>query len=227
MADIFNMADTWNAGGTTFTAIKMNVTDTASAAASCLMDLQVGGSSRLSVGKAGNLLSADGSASAPAFAFLGETSLGLFRGGANSLDFASGGTARLRLRSLGVQFASDQVIAWSSSVVGTTSDLLLVRDAANVLALRNSTSAQTFRWYHSFTDASNRQNGALRTASGYVELAAETAGTGSDDIDVLLTPAGAGQVRFGSHSALGAESVTGFITIKDASGTARKLAVVS
>jgi hypothetical protein len=51
MADIFDMADTWNAGATTFTAIKMNVTDTASAAASLLMDLQVGGTSRFQVGK--------------------------------------------------------------------------------------------------------------------------------------------------------------------------------
>jgi hypothetical protein len=50
---IYNMVDTWNAGATTFTAIKMNVTDTASAAGSLLMDLQVGGSSKFNVTKAG------------------------------------------------------------------------------------------------------------------------------------------------------------------------------
>jgi len=55
MADIFNMADTWNDAGTTFTAIKMNVTDTASAAASLLLDLQVGGTSRLNLRKDGRL----------------------------------------------------------------------------------------------------------------------------------------------------------------------------
>jgi hypothetical protein len=42
-----------------------------------------------------------------------------------------------------------------------------------------------------------------------------------------LTPAGTGLLRFGTHSALGAETVTGFITIKDAGGTTRKVAVVS
>jgi hypothetical protein len=47
------MAQTWNAGATTFTAIKMNVTDTASASGSLLMDLQVGGTSRFRVDKAG------------------------------------------------------------------------------------------------------------------------------------------------------------------------------
>lgn len=42
MADIFDLADTWNDGATTFTAIKMDVTDTASAAGSKLLDLQIG-----------------------------------------------------------------------------------------------------------------------------------------------------------------------------------------
>mgnify|MGYP003654145576 CR=1 FL=1 len=51
MAYIYDIADTWNASGTTFTAIKMNVTDTASAAGSLLMDLQVGGVSQFSVSK--------------------------------------------------------------------------------------------------------------------------------------------------------------------------------
>lgn len=51
--NIFDLTDTWNAGATTFTAIKMNVTDTASAAGSLLIDLQVGGVSQFSVTKAG------------------------------------------------------------------------------------------------------------------------------------------------------------------------------
>ena len=55
MADIYDMLDTWNAGATTFTAIKMSVTDTASAAGSLLMDLQVGGVSKFSVDKAGRV----------------------------------------------------------------------------------------------------------------------------------------------------------------------------
>lgn len=52
-APLSNLTALWNAAGTTFTAIKMNVTDTASAAGSLLMDLQVGGSSQFSVTKAG------------------------------------------------------------------------------------------------------------------------------------------------------------------------------
>ena len=51
--NIYDLTDLWNAGATTFTAVKMNVTDTASNAASLLIDLQVGGSSKFNVTKAG------------------------------------------------------------------------------------------------------------------------------------------------------------------------------
>lgn len=51
--NIYDLTDTWNAGGTTFSAIKMNVTDTASAAGSLLIDLQVGGSSKFNITKGG------------------------------------------------------------------------------------------------------------------------------------------------------------------------------
>ena len=53
--DMSNLAATWNASGTTFSAIKMNVTDTASAAASLLLDLQVGGTSQFRVSKGGRV----------------------------------------------------------------------------------------------------------------------------------------------------------------------------
>lgn len=53
--NIFDLTDTWNAGGTTFTAIKMNATDTASAAGSLLIDLQIGGVSQFRVSKGGRI----------------------------------------------------------------------------------------------------------------------------------------------------------------------------
>jgi len=43
MAYIYDLTDTWNAGGTTFNGIKLNVTDTASAASSKLVSLQTNG----------------------------------------------------------------------------------------------------------------------------------------------------------------------------------------
>ena len=51
---------TWNAGAVTFTAVRHNVTDTASAAGSILFDLQLGGTSRFNVDKFGNTTLAQG-----------------------------------------------------------------------------------------------------------------------------------------------------------------------
>jgi hypothetical protein len=53
---VIDAAQTWNAGGVTFTGLKLNITDTASNAASLLMDLQVGGTSLFSVRKDGTVL---------------------------------------------------------------------------------------------------------------------------------------------------------------------------
>src|SRR5262245_60985765 len=47
--NIYDMTDTWSNGGTTFDAIKMNVTNSASAAGSTLLNLQVGGSAKFTV----------------------------------------------------------------------------------------------------------------------------------------------------------------------------------
>lgn len=77
--------------------------------------------------------------------------------------------------------------------------------------------------------------GNVAATVNYVVLSGGAAGNavtlstqGSDtDVDLALTPKGAGLLRVGTHSAIGAESVTGFITIKDSGGTSRKLAVVS
>ena len=51
--NIFDMTDVWNNLSTTFTAIKMDVTDTQSASDSLLLDLKVGGNSKFKVDKAG------------------------------------------------------------------------------------------------------------------------------------------------------------------------------
>lgn len=54
MADIFNLTDTWNSAPTVFTAVKMNVTDTASDANSLLFDYLVAGASKGKLDKSGN-----------------------------------------------------------------------------------------------------------------------------------------------------------------------------
>lgn len=60
---LFNASGTWNNGSATLTAIKANVTDTASASASLLLDLQVGGVSKFSVRKDGIITAGGGGGS--------------------------------------------------------------------------------------------------------------------------------------------------------------------
>jgi len=51
---ILSATSTWNAGGVTFNGIKLNITNTASAAASKLIDLQIGSTTQFSVTKTGD-----------------------------------------------------------------------------------------------------------------------------------------------------------------------------
>lgn len=53
---VMDLSQTWNAGAATFTGLKLNVTDTASATESLLMDLQQGGTTKFSVRKDGGVI---------------------------------------------------------------------------------------------------------------------------------------------------------------------------
>lgn len=89
-------------------------------------------------------------------------------------------------------FTSGVGLNWSSTSTTTGAiDLSLLRDAAGTLALRNSTNAQTFRVYGTYTDSSNYVRASLSASATTVALLAETAGTGQDTVDLVLKPAGA------------------------------------
>lgn len=75
----------------------------------------------------------------------------------------------------GVQINNDTGGFW----LGATADVRLYRDAANTLALRNGTAAQTFNVYNTFTDASNYERGFVRWSSSRLGVGVENAGTGS------------------------------------------------
>jgi hypothetical protein len=66
MSFIYNLTDTWSDGATAYSAIKMNVTNTASATASKLLDLQIGGSSLFTVDKTGGVTIARTTVTTPA-----------------------------------------------------------------------------------------------------------------------------------------------------------------
>jgi hypothetical protein len=203
-APVIDLTQTWNSSGVAFTGIKGNFTNTASAVLSKLIDLQVGGSTVFASGykAAGDpaiwLLSGSAITASNYFALYDGSDTFIQSIGSGNLHL--GGTADgwglLAVYAAGnVRIGSATTFGWASaSSTNDPLDTLLARDAAGVIAQRNSTNSQTFRLYNTYTDGSNYERGALQWTSGDLELIAQTAGTGTDDIDIRLTPAGSGTV---------------------------------
>lgn len=144
-------------------------------------------------------LAPDGTKTAPAYSFSSDTGFGFLRPANAVLGFAFSGREFCRYvasgASEGFSFTNRIALGAAGSDLSTTApDVFLVRDAGAIFAQRDSTNAQTYRIYASYTDASNYTRGALSASSTAVTLAAESAGTGSTDVGITLTPKGAGVV---------------------------------
>ena len=163
--NIYDMAQTWNNGATTFAGIKLNVTDTASAATSKLLDLQVGGVSQCSVIKTGTL-------AAVAFTAIGSNKSS-FTIGTNSADLTQfGGVNALRLiAGSGNRFSGLQ----------TTNALtmLALTPASNTTEIINGVNAQAFNIYNTYTSASHYERGFMRWSGNALQIGVEAAGGGS------------------------------------------------
>jgi hypothetical protein len=158
-APVLDLAQTWNNAATTFTGLRLDITNTTSGSASRLLELLVGGVNRFTV-----TANASGSVPAPLI------SVGGSGFGWNIRTRTGGG--------VGCNF--DSIVGISGSLQfgvasGTTAgDLILLRDdAANTLGQRNGTAAQTFRIYNTYTDASNFERGFLRWSSNILQIGTE------------------------------------------------------
>ena len=133
--------------------------------------------------------------------------------------------------SLGTASVGYSLLALASNF--NTGITLVYSDAANVLAQRNSTSAQTFNIYNTYTDASNYERVALTWSSNVAYLRAQNAGTGSARIFVPVTgsttvaslPAAA-TAGSGARSFVTDATATTFLSTV-AGGGANKVPVVS
>jgi hypothetical protein len=96
------------------------------------------------------------------------------------------GNASFSLNAVGAISASQYFISASNGPL-YWSDLQIHRDAANTLAQRNATNAQTFRVYNTFTDASNYERGFMRWNANVLQIGNESAGTGVARNVILLS----------------------------------------
>lgn len=142
---------TWNDGAVTFTASTINVTDTASAAASLLQDLQIGGSSKYKVDKYGGIIvpASDSAAGAA-------TNTGLFFGSAKASNIPAliGFNGQLYARADGsvVALLGPDGNGWSSKLVQ-------LHGTAGVLC-----------WSHGNAPNGNPNTGLCSSANGRVEV---------------------------------------------------------
>ena len=67
----------------------------------------------------------------------------------------------------------------AGTTLGISTDVLLARDAAAVLAIRNSTTAQAFRVYNTYTDGSNYERGQFGWSANVFQIGTAAAGTGT------------------------------------------------
>ena len=181
MSNIYDLADIWNDGATTFTSIKVDVTDTASTAGSSLMDLKIGGVSKFRVDKgSGGVVFEQG-------AVAGRTKISLpqyseispaggrigISNGSRMLSWFEGGFTTFGGGRIG--FSPDSLSTGPSA----TTDTALRRDAAGVFGQYEGTNPQGYNIYNTRTDASNYERARMGWTTNAYEIKPEAAGTGT------------------------------------------------
>lgn len=101
-------------------------------------------------------LAPDGSGATPALARAAQTGTGIYFG-ANLIGFTHSGTIAATMDTGGVRVHGSYSIGFTSGNGAAALDVILARDAANQLALRNGASPQAFNLYNTYTNAANNE----------------------------------------------------------------------
>lgn len=224
-APALTLTQTWNNGSEVFSAFVVDVAISAAATTSRLMDLRIGGSSYFAVQRGdgyGPTLSTSGSngirfGSKLTIVSAKETNIpgGSMSAGYNGLHFEGiSGDVTIGFRG---NWGYDKVVG----------ALRIVGCAQYASPTTNLIGGHVFV---TGGQGASGSSGAAHGGSLYLD-GGQGYGTGDHGDVVVGATRGKldvrGVLKFGTHSAIGAETVTGFVEIEDAGGTTRKLAVVS
>lgn len=187
--------------GTTSTAWSTSGTglgvNAPSAFAGNLLDLQLNGSSRFKIASAGDISFSNGFGTLSTSTFFLTSNLT-----ATFTSVASSGTANL-LSNEGVALGTARYIGWGSNLSDpATFDLKLFRDAANTLAQRNSTNAQTFRVYNTYTSSTNYELGKLDWSGNVFRVGTEKGSGGGTARSLELQTDGTTRLTVGAAGGL-------------------------
>lgn len=212
---ILNLNQTWNTSGTP-TAIKLNVTNTASAATSNLLDLQVDTVSKFKVDKSG-VTSMGGltiTDATPQYQIKNAIGIAGF-------NFFYSNEARAQISDYGLNFTNYGIISWasSSSSHASSRDLYLFRDTAATLAQRNGANPQAFRLYNTYTSSTNFERLNLRWDTNVVKIGTEKGSAGGVARDLVfetdatgrMTIAASGDITFSNPTQV--RTALGFVQI--------------
>lgn len=207
-APVLNATQTWNNAAVTFTGWQFNVTDTASNAASLLLNLQVGGVSQFRVRKDGQL------------AFNGDLVIN-----PNDINLRATAANGVLINSTGVSIGEQSAIFFRDVPSGTIYSALRTT-VSGVIEQRNGVNAQTLRVYNTFTDASNYERGALQWQSNELQLRVDGAGTGQNralqivvgnQVVAYFNSAGNRSVALGA-GAVATNATSGFVYVPTCAG---------
>lgn len=178
----------------------------------------------------------NGTAAAPIYSFNASPGTGVYSPATNQVALTAGGNRGFQVRSTDATSYLEYI--YSGGVVlraqgGTNTSAYFMANGTGEVFLGNNGGATNSAILRLKGPASAGGSGNILylqagngTGNGPV-ITALANGTSDTNIDIRLTPVGTGVLRFGTHSAIAAETVTGYITIKDSGGTTRKIAVVS
>jgi hypothetical protein len=151
-----------------------------------------------------------GTAGAPSLSFtIGGADTGFYATGAGEFHAAVSGASKLWFTGGGVYATGTVLGVYQNSsylAFGTSLDIKVHRDAAATLAQRNGTNAQTFKVYGT-TDAglTNYERLAISAQQGVgFTIGAETLGTGADNLDITIAPAGNGSLKLPGSTSIDA-----------------------
>jgi hypothetical protein len=195
-----------------FSAAVINVTNTASAASSSLLDVQSSGTSvfrvhadnRVTFGTFAPTLTGPSLEVGSGSGFYESSGLRIATSGGGNPVLFTGSAVRIRGGEL--QFTSGGATA-------------LIADGDHILAQRQTTNAQTFRIYNTFTSDTNHERGFLKWSSNVFQVGTEKGSGGGTARDLELQSDGITRMRIsGTPRVFGglinyAGSITGAATI--------------
>jgi hypothetical protein len=168
----FNVDLNWTDPLVTYTGLKVNVTDTGSAAGSNLLDLQSGGTSKFRFDK-------DGTINLENNASYSKSTITLFSGTVQTRPTGGDGY-KLSYNGCSFGFLTPIFIGPSTPNNNFSQGAGLYSDSQDyTLAQRNGTNAQTYRLYNTYTDASNYERLSFNWDTNVFKIKSEAAGSGT------------------------------------------------